>query len=274
MGPAYSGASATPDLKSVTRQRSFGTLRSVSALVLREMATSYGKSPGGYIWALLEPIAGIALMTMVFSVMVRSPPLGINFPIFYATGMMPFVLYQTVSSKMTAAIMFSRPLLVYPSVTFVDALIARFVLNFLTELLVSYIVFTGICLFFETRTSVDLPAILLGFSMAGALAIGIGTMNCFLVSMFPLWQRAWSILTTPLLIVSCIFFTFDTVPEPARSYLWYNPIIHIVGQMRSGFYVTYDAPYVSPLYIFGLALVLTTMGLVFLRRYHRVILNP
>jgi len=258
----------------VTRQRSFGTLRSVSALVLREMATSYGKSPGGYIWALLEPIAGIALMSLVFSVMVRSPPLGINFPIFYATGMLPFVLYQSVSGKMTAAIMFSRPLLVYPSVTFVDALIARFLLNFLTELLVSYIVFTGICLFFETRTSVDLPAILLGFSMAAALAIGIGTMNCFLVSMFPLWQRAWSILTTPLMIISCIFFTFDSVPEPFRSYLWYNPIIHIVGQMRSGFYVTYDAPYVSPLYIFGLGLVLTTLGLVFLRRYHRVILNP
>ena len=40
--------------------------RTVVALMLREIATTYGRSPGGYVWALADPILGIALLTLVF----------------------------------------------------------------------------------------------------------------------------------------------------------------------------------------------------------------
>ncbi|MDJ0823602.1 MAG: sugar ABC transporter permease, partial [Paracoccaceae bacterium] len=37
------------------RRRRFATARAVMALMLREMSTSFGRSPGGYLWAILEP---------------------------------------------------------------------------------------------------------------------------------------------------------------------------------------------------------------------------
>jgi len=43
--------------------------------------------------------------------------------------------------------------------------------------------------------------------------------------------------------------------------------------MRSAFYISYEAEYVSPLYVFGTGLVLTVFGLLFLRRYHRDIIS-
>ena len=260
-------------LRPVQKQRSFGTLRAIGALILREMGSSYGRSPGGYIWALLEPIAGIAMLSVMFSLFLRSPPLGQNFAIFYATGMVPFVAYQTVCSKVQNAILYSRPLLVYPSVTYIDAILARFILNFATEILVAYLIFSGIRMVWETRTVVDLPAVALGYAMAGALCLGIGLMNCFLTSMFPLWQKVWGIVTRPLMLMSGIFYLYNSVPEPAHSILWYNPLIHVVGQVRSGFFTSYDAPYVSPLYVFGLSLVLGTLALIFLGRFHREILT-
>ena len=42
--------------------------------------------------------------------------------------------------------------------------------------------------------------------------------------------------------------------------------------MRHAFYPTYDAVYVSPIYIFGLSLFLLAAGLVFLTRYSRDII--
>jgi len=63
------------------------------------------------------------------------------------------------------------------------------------------------------------------------------------------------------------------VPANYREYLWYNPLVHIVGLMRRGFYPTYDATYVSVTYVFGVALVTLVFGLIFLKRYHREILN-
>lgn len=256
-----------------TARRPLATLRTVVALILREMATTYGRSPGGYAWAVLEPTAGIVLMTLVFSAGFRSPPLGVNFAIFYATGMIPFLMYLDISGKVSMAILFSRQLLAYPGVTYVDAMLARFILNALTQLMVAYILFTGILLLFDTRTTLELDLIALGFAMTLAISLGVGVINCFLISMFPIWQRIWAILNRPLFILSCIFFTFESVPEPYRDWLWYVPTVHLVGTIRSAFYSGYDASYVSPLYVFSLSGVMILTGLVFLRRYHRDILN-
>ena len=50
-------------------RRSWATFRTVSALMLREMSTRYGRSPGGYAWALLEPVGAIIVMAIGFGLM-------------------------------------------------------------------------------------------------------------------------------------------------------------------------------------------------------------
>ncbi|MEL6550911.1 MAG: ABC transporter permease [Pseudomonadota bacterium] len=256
-------------LHHVSRQARYGTLRSVSALMLREMSSTYGRSPGGYLWAILEPLLGIALLTIIFSIGFRSPRLGDNFPIFYATGLLPFLMFMTVSNKMGQAINYSKQLLAYPRVTFVDTLIARMLLAVLTSLIVSALIFTGILLAFETRTTLVLPQILLAFSMAAALGIGIGTLNCLLVSMYPVWQQAWSIFTRPLFLVSGVIFIYEAVPMPYQDWIWYNPLMHVTGVMRAAFYFSYEAVYVSLVYVFGISFATAALGLVLLSRFHR-----
>lgn len=255
------------------KKRPLASLRTITALVLREMVTTYGRSPGGYVWAVLEPVAGIALLTLIFSAGFRSPALGTSFPLFYATGMLPFLMFTDVSGKISLAILFSKPLLAYPAVTYMDAILARFVVNMLTQLLVSYVLLGGIMLFFDTQIVPDYPTIVLGFAMAAMLALGIGTLNCYLFVRVPLWQRAWSILMRPMFIISCIFFVFETIPQPYRDILWYNPLVHIVGLMRRGFYANYDATYVSVMYLAGLSMVCFLAGIVLLYRGHRVLVN-
>ncbi|SMX46927.1 ABC transporter permease [Actibacterium lipolyticum] len=261
-----------PTSKPRTNRR-FSSFRTIAALILREMATTNGRSPGGYAWAILEPVAGIALLTAIFSAGFRSPALGTNFPLFYATGMLPFLMFVDVSGKLATSLLFSKPLLAYPTVTFLDALIARFVVNMMTHLMVAYLLLTGILVIFDTRVVPNFSIVVQGFAFAGLLAIGVGTMNCFLFTRFPVWQRMWSILTRPLFIISGIFFLPEAVPQPYREFLLYNPLVHVTGLVRRGFYASYDAPYISELYVAGVGFGLLLMGLVFLRRYHRDLLN-
>jgi ABC-type polysaccharide/polyol phosphate export systems, permease component len=71
---------STEQTATLREQRtSFASFRAIMALILREIATTYGRSPGGYVWAVLEPAAGIALLTLIFSAGFRSPPLGTVF---------------------------------------------------------------------------------------------------------------------------------------------------------------------------------------------------
>lgn len=247
----------------------FATLRTIAALMLREMSTSYGRSPGGYLWAVLEPVAGIALLTAIFSIGFRSPALGISFAMFYATGMLPYIMFAEVTGKLGQSMNYSRQLLTYPRVTFMDAILARFGVNLITQLLVSYVVLGGIMLLDETRVIMDGTVIARGYALAALLALGVGCFNCFMMLRFPVYQRFWSILMRPLFLMSCIFFLFDQIPEPYNWWLWFNPLVHIVGLMRRGFYPNYDAPYVSEYYVVSVALVALVLGVMLLRRDHR-----
>ena len=256
-----------------SQAKRFRTLRTIFALIMREMGTTYGRSPGGYLWAILEPAAGIALLTVIFSVVgFRTPPIGTNFAIFYATGLLPFTAYMGISGKLAQALLFSKSLLAYPRVTFMDAILARFLLNFSTQLMTSYVLFALILLFYETRTSLDFNKLALAFAMVGALGFGVGVMNCYLTTRFQVWAQIWAIGNRPMFIISGIFFIFDTVPEPYRSYLWYNPLIHIIGMTRAAFYPYYDADYVSMSFVFAISIALSSLGLILLKRYHKDIL--
>jgi len=266
----------TPDFPAVSRahpRRLFATFRAIFALVLREMATTYGRSPGGYLWAVLEPIGGIALLSVVFSVAFTSPPLGINFPMFYATGMLPFLLFNDISGKLATSLMFSKQLLAYPSVTYIDAILARFILNLLTQIMVAYVVFSGIMLFMETRVIPDYPTIALAFGLMAFLALGVGVFNAFLFTRFPVWQRAWSVIMRPMFIISGIFLLPETLPDPYRDYMMLNPIAHVIGLVRRGFYPSYEATDVSVLYVLVIAMLCLALGLVFLKRFHRDLLQ-
>ena len=242
------------------------------ALMLREMSTTYGRSPGGYIWAILEPAAGVALLSLVFSLAFRSPPLGVNFPIYYATGLIPFICFNDISQKVATSLKFSKQLMAYPTVTFVDAILARFLLGAITQLLIGYVIFFGIMTVFETRVMPDLPTIAMAYALVMLLGLGIGVLNCFLMSRFDIWQRIWLIATRPLFIISGIFFLFESIPVPYRDWLWYNPILQIIGLMRRGFYPSYDATYVSVSYLAGIGMLSLVAGLFLLYRYHRDIL--
>ncbi len=246
--------------------------RSVSALMLREMTTTYGRSPGGYLWAILEPVLALALLSVVFSFVLRSPPLGQNFFYFFAGGVLIFGLYSTISTVTAAAIRFSRALLEYPAVSFVDAILARLVLHTLTQLMVVFIVISAILIGYGLTPILRWPEIFLALSMALSLGVGVGLMNCYLITSYPLWERAWAVLNRPMFIVSGVMFIPENIPPQVRDYLMLNPLMHVTSEMRKGMFITYDAVHVRPLYVFAVALVLAVLGLVFLRRHHKAIL--
>jgi capsular polysaccharide transport system permease protein len=254
-------------------RRSFASTRVVIALMLREMSSTYGRTPAGFLWAIAEPIAGIALLSLVFSAAFQEPTLGTNFALFYATGFIPFSSFVGLASKIGMSLMFSRQLLAYPSVTWVDAIVARLMLNFLVDLLVAFIILAGIILIYDLRLIINAPAAVLSMVMAASIALGVGLMNSYLFLRFPSWQRVFSIIMRPMFVLSCIFFSYEMVPQPFQDWLWWNPLIHVVGMMRSAFYSYYEPDYISVLYVFGVSGVLAVFGLILLGKNHQDLLN-
>jgi capsular polysaccharide transport system permease protein len=247
--------------------------RAVSALILREMATTHGRMPGGYLWAVAEPVLGIALLSVIFGLTFHAPALGTSFPLFYASGLLPFLAFTDITGKLAQALNFSRPLFAYPAVGVLDALLARFILAALTQIAVASLVLAGLLFLSETRATPDVTTLAQAGGLVLVLAFGIGAMNCLLTGLLPLWQRIWSIAMRPMFVVSGVFFTFEAVPLPWRDLLWWNPLVHVVGLVRRGLYPGYDAAYVSAAYVLALGLGVSLLAGLGLMRWHRDILS-
>lgn len=247
--------------------------RAVGALMLREMATTHGRLPGGYLWAVAEPLFGIALLSAIFAISFHAPALGTSFALFYASGLLPFLAFSDITGKLAQALNFSRPLFAYPAVGVFDALLARFLLASLTQLAVASLLLTGILFLGETRATPDIAVLAQAAGMMAVLSLGVGMLNCLLIGLMPLWQRIWSIVMRPMFLISGVFFTFEAVPLPWRDYVWWNPLIHIVGLVRRGLYPGYDAAYASPIYLLVLGLGVSLLAGVGLLRWHRDILS-
>lgn len=247
--------------------------RTIGALMLREMSARYGNSPGGYIWAILQPLGMVAVLSIGFSLLLRAPSLGTSFILFYATGYLPFMFYAEITSKISLSIRYSRTLLAYPGVTWIDSVLARFILNVVTAAVVFSIVISGILILTETRTIISLEPIFVGLSICTLVGLGVGLINALLFGIFPIWERIWPILSRPMFIASGVLFLYDDLPEGAQNILWWNPLIHGTGLVRTGFYPTYQAAYISVTYCFLSSLIAIAIGLIFLRSNHKKILE-
>jgi len=104
------------------------------------------------------------------------------------------------------------------------------------------------------------------------LGLGVGCLNAFLFMRFPVWQPIWSILNRPLFLISGVIIIYEDLPPFAQSILWYNPVLHLTGLMRDGFYPMYRPDYISVAFVCFCIAVPMVMGLLLLRRHHRTLL--
>lgn len=258
-----------------THAQGFGlaALRSIGALMLREMSTRYGRSPGGYIWALLQPLGIIVLLAFAFSLLQRAPALGTSFILFKATGMLILQIFLNLGNSVGQSLSYSKALLFYPRVSWVDAVIARFLLNTLVAVCVMVIILGGIMLFEGIRTVLDWYKIVLSTVMVSLFGFGIGCINCYLFMRFPVWLNLWGIITAPLFLISGVIFLYEDLPPIAKDILWYNPLVHLTGLMRDGFYPIYTPTYISLAYVTGWIMIPMVTGLLLLRQFNRDLIN-
>jgi len=240
-------------------------LRVLFALVMREMTTRYGRSVGGYVWALLEPAGTVALLTVIFAQIARQPPLGDSFAMFFATGYLAFHVYMDVSRAVSASVKVNRALLTFPRVTMVDTVIARFVLQLLTSVVLFALVIGAVLAVTGAQTRIDVLYVLLSLMLAALFGLGVGAINCVLFAFSATWERVFGVINRPMFLISGALFVIEDLPRPLQEMLWWNPLVHVTSAMRRGFYPYYEASVMSPAYVVLVSLSLLVLGVLLLR---------
>lgn len=235
--------------------------RVVGALILREMRVRYGRSQLGYMWALAEPAAYIAAFSAMFIFAQAAPPYGRSMPLFFALGVIPFRLFMALGNQLGSAFDANEALLTYPIVKELDTVIARFILEVMTAVAVMLIVLGVLIATFDVPLPHNILRILEGLALIGALGFGVGLTNAVMTRFLNSWMNLFRMMMSPMIFLSGVFYSLDSLPTNARDVVVWNPVIHGVEMVRQGYYAHYRATGLDEAYLFWWALSATMAGL-------------
>jgi capsular polysaccharide transport system permease protein len=251
-------------------------VRVIAALVRREMLARFGERRLGYLWALIEPILHLSILIVLFTyIQMRHTPLGGNLALFMLTGMLPYYCYSKLAIPLGSAIESNRALLNLPPVKPFDVFVSRSILETGTWLVGCLILFG--CIFFIAGVDVapsDPLSVTCALAGAVALGVGIGITNAIIRLYIRSWMTLFNVTTSPLWLLSGIWFLPIHVPPPYREYLLYNPLMHYIMWARSGFYRGYGPSELDRMYALQWSGAALLLGLVLLRMNRRKLVEP
>jgi len=226
-------------------------LRVVHALALRETRTRFGKHKLGYLWALIEPTIWILTFRILFDVIDRDAPYGMDIFPFLVTGVVPYSMFVKTSDRVMLSVSGNKALLVYPQVQTLDLVFARSGLEMATFGAVFVVLMGTNALFTQALTIDNALLAAWGLFLAGMLGTSLGVLLCSLDVLSNTVQRVKGPAMRPLFWISGLFFTANGLPSNVREILLWNPLLHCVEVTRTGWFTTYEAHHASVAYVLG-----------------------
>ncbi len=199
-------------------------------LIARDMKLRYKRSVIGVAWTLLNPIAELLILFLIFGLVL---PLNIpNYTAFLFTGILAYSWFQNSLYYATGAIVGNRelvrqpgfPVLVLPVVT-----VASNLLHFLLALPILFVllIYSGIAM---TRAVVALPLIIvLQFLFTLSLAYLVATFHV----RFRDTQYLLRVLLQLLFYLTPVFYDPTAIPERYQFLYRLNPMVFLVDGYRA-----------------------------------------
>lgn len=238
----------------------------IYALLLRELSSRFGKTRGGFLWVLVEPIAHLVVPIVVFGFIRQRLVPGIEYPVFLVYGFLPFLLFKAICLQIVNGVNAGRGLLSYRQVLLMDVFIAKAMAHSMIQAIVFIVVLTGLAMLgydVLPPRPVELAGVL---ALATVLAFGLGVVFAALTSLVPDARPVIQVMFMPLYFVSGILFPVTRFPDEWVQWMAINPVLHIVELSRvAGVEGYVPTKYLSITYPLTLALVATVIGLMLYR---------
>ncbi len=256
-------------LKSLAIQR-----RVIHALLLREMLTRYGKNNIGFLWILGEPLLFMSTI-LILAINTQMDQLNFAIPLaaFAFTGYSGAFIWRDIANQCKNAMRANAGLMHHRNVKILDIFMSRILLEFLsntaTFILLTIILVNMNLMHFPVNTLYVISGWLLLSWFGSAIGLCVGVLSEY----SDVFGRIWGVSTFPIFAVSGAAFLVDWIPEPARSYLLWTPMIHGIEMMRHGFFGDIIRTYEDPLYLITINLCLTLVGLILVKNFSEGLLN-
>lgn len=238
--------------------------RIVTALMLRELITRYGRRGLGFAWLIGEPLLFCLGVLVLWSVARPDYEHGIRLGPFIMTGYMCLLLLRHQITLSLSALQANTGLLHHRGIAVLHLYIARNVLEFLGTT-AAFVVVYGVLM---ALGQVSWPASLLllygGWFLLAFMSMGLAMVLAALALRYDVMERIVPLFTYILIPISGVFIMAAWVPAAYREAFLMIPLPHPVEMVRAGVFGEFVETHFDPIYALGWAALFNVTGLLLL----------
>lgn len=144
----------------------------------------------------------------------------------------------------------NKALFSYKQVKPIDTIFARTMVEFLVITVVTVLfIFVGLYMGYDLSIK-NFPMVVFALLWFILFGIGLGVFFAVIVTFFDNFKKIVNLIFLPMLFLSGLFYTVESLPSQARDIILYNPIIHFVEMIHGNYFEVLDTYYVDYQYMF------------------------
>jgi capsular polysaccharide transport system permease protein len=239
--------------------------RSLTALLIREILSRYGRTNLAFLWLIVEPLI-LCVGVMVIWSFIRHDSHGIPLISFIVSGYMPLTLWRHISSHAVTCIRHNTALLYHRGVRPLDLVIVSAILEFLGTSMALIAVFVTLRLagLVEPQARIDL--MIAGWLFMAWLSFAVGLILSSLSEQYDFIEKLVAPFQYLMLPISGCFFMVGWLPTWTQRLALYVPTVHCYEMFRAGLLGEGVETYFSMFYMTTVCLIATGAGLTMMLR--------
>ena len=238
--------------------------RIVTALMLRELITRYGRKGLGFAWVIGEPLLFCLGVLVLWTVARPAYEHGIRMGPFIMTGYMCLLLLRHQITLSLSALQANIGLLHHRDIAILHLYIARNILEFLGATAAFVVVYAVLMALGQVQGPASLLLLYGGWFLLAFMAMGLAMIFAALAIRFEVMERIVPLFTYILIPMSGAFFMVAWVPAAYRDAFLLIPLAHPIEMVRAGVFGEFVETHFDPLYALGWAAVFNIVGLLLL----------
>jgi ABC-type polysaccharide/polyol phosphate export permease len=242
--------------------------RMIWEMTKREFRTNYAENIFGLMWALVEPLAMMAILWIVFTVLRGGgTTAGVPYSIFLLSGILAYDFFNKGLNKGSKSIRVYSFLV--KTVNFRTAIIPIIIIS--AELMIHLIVMSllvGLLVFNKIYPDWIWFQVFYYMLAQYVLLIGISWLTGSIQPFFPDVSYIITIVMRVLFFMTPIFWSLDTIPPEYARIINLNPLAYIVNGYRDSFlfHVPVWQHAFTTLYFWGFTFVVYVVGIIVFKR--------
>ncbi len=203
----------------------------IGAFTLREIKVRYKQTILGSAWAILQPLALTIIFTLVFEIFLKVKSVGVPYPIFAYSALLPWTFFTTAVSFGSLSIVNNSSLVTkifFPRETLpISSIIAAFLFFFFAGIIFIFMLF-----YYRVVPTYSLLFLFILLPAIISFTLGI---TLFLAALNVIFRDIKFV--TPLLLqlwlyISPVIYSIENVPKNIRFFYALNPMAPFIESFR------------------------------------------